>query len=123
MGLIVTLDLPPDLARRAATVAQQTHRRVEDVLLEWLGRAATEIPVESLADDQVLALADSEMSAKEQRELSTLLANQREGTLDAAARRRLEELMLTYRRGMVTKAQALNVEVARGLRPPLDALS
>lgn len=121
MGQTVSLDLPPDLAQRAAAVAQQTHRRVEDVLLEWLGRAASDVPIESLPDDQVLALANREMSQSEQRALSTLLARQREGTLDEAKRQRLDELMTSYRRGMVEKARALKVAVERGLRPPLDA--
>jgi hypothetical protein len=93
---------------------------VEDVLLEWLGRAATDVPMESLPDDQVLALCDLEMSQSEQRELSTLLGRQREGTLDGSARHRLEELMMIYRRGMVEKAQALKVAIERGLRPPLS---
>jgi hypothetical protein len=120
MGQTITLDLPHDVAQRAAAVARQTHRQVEDVLLEWLGRAAEDAPVESLPDDQVLALCDREMSQREQNELGTLLARQREGTLDDAARRRLDELMASYRRGMVQKAQALKVAVERGLRPPLD---
>ncbi|HEY1389707.1 MAG TPA: hypothetical protein VGF38_14285 [Ktedonobacterales bacterium] len=121
MGQSVTLDLPPDLAQRAAAVAQRTHRRVEDVLLEWLGRAASDVPIESLSDDQVLALADREMGKSEQRELSALLARQREGTLDEAARLRLDELMTSYRRGMVEKARALKVAVERGLRPSLNS--
>ncbi|HEY7341419.1 MAG TPA: hypothetical protein VH591_11095 [Ktedonobacterales bacterium] len=120
MGQTVSLDLPPDLAQRAAAVAQQTHRRVEDVLLEWLGRAASDVPIESLPDEQVLALADREMSQSEQRELSALLARQREGTQDQVTRHRLDELMASYRRGMVEKARALKVAVERGLRPPLD---
>lgn len=120
MGQTVSLDLPPDLAQRAAAVAQQTHRRVEDVLLEWLDRAASDVPIESLPDDQVLALANREMSNSEQRELSALLSSQREGTLDKAARHRLDELMASYRRGMVEKAQAIKIVVERGLRPPLD---
>ena len=123
MGQTITLDLPADVAQRAAAVAQQTHRQVEDVLLEWLGRAATDVPVESLPDDQVLTLCDLEMSRSEQDELSALLDRQREGTLDDAARRRLDTLMATYRRGMVQKAQALHVAVERGLRPPLDVRS
>jgi hypothetical protein len=121
MGQTFSLDLPPDLAQRAAAVAQQTQRRVEDVLLEWLGRGASAVPIESLPDEQVLALANREMSTSEQRELSALLARQREGALDEAARRRLDELMASYRHGMVEKAQALKVAVERGLRPPLDA--
>jgi hypothetical protein len=35
MGHVITLDLPSDLARHAQAVAVQSHRRVEDVLLEW----------------------------------------------------------------------------------------
>lgn len=120
MGQTITLDLPSDVAQRAADVARQTHRQVEDVLLEWLGRAATDVPIESLPDDQVLELCALEMSQSEQAELSTLLARQREDTLDDAAHRRLDELMASYRRGMVQKAQALKVAVERGLHPPLD---
>jgi hypothetical protein len=35
-------------------------------------------------------------------------------------RGRLDALMQTYRHGMVRKAQALKVAVARGLQPPLS---
>lgn len=119
MGEKVTLELPNDLARNAHEIAARTHRRVEDVLIEWLGHAATEIPLEQLPDDQILALADVQLDDEQQAELSDLLAHQREGALDSPGRARLEELMGIYRRGMVRKAQALQVAVARGLRPPL----
>lgn len=119
MSQIVTLDLPDDVARRARDVATRTHRRVEDVLLEWLGAAATDTPVDMLPDAEVLALRDQEMSAQQQHELSELLARQREGQLDSDTRHRLEDLVSIYRRGMVRKAQALKVAVDRGLQPPL----
>lgn len=115
----VTLDLPNELARNAREVAERTHRRVEDVLLEWLGRAAKEIPVEELPDEQVLVLADTQLSNEQQIELSNLLTHQREGALDDSGRARLDALMSVYRRGMVRKAQALQVAVSRGLRPAL----
>jgi len=35
---------------------------MEDVLLEWLGRAATDAPVDLLPDEQVLVLRDQQMS-------------------------------------------------------------
>jgi uncharacterized protein YbgA (DUF1722 family) len=60
------------------------------------------------------------MSEDQQRELGDLLARQREGSLDGIERRRLNELMDLYRRGMVQKAQALKVAVDRGLQPPLS---
>ncbi len=62
MGQVITLDLPSDLAWHAQAVAVQSHRRVEDVLLEWLGCAATDVPVDILPDEQVLALRDQQMS-------------------------------------------------------------
>ena len=118
MSEIVTLELSDALVRSARSVAARTQRRVEDVLVEWLDRAATGMPVESLPDDQVLALCDLRMSETQQAELSELLARQREGMLDHDERARLAALMESYRRGMVRKARALQVAVARGLRPP-----
>lgn len=115
----VTLDLPPELAQRAQAIADRTHRRIEDVLLEWLDRAATDVLIEVLPDEQVLALRDQQLGEDQQRELSELLARQREGNLDGHTRRRLDELMGMYRRGMVQKAQALKVAVDRGLQRPL----
>jgi hypothetical protein len=119
MSESVTIELPDDLARQAREVAAQTHRRVEDILIEWLGHGASEAPVELLPDDQVLSFAGMQMSEEDQTELGTLLAAQREGTLDVAGHTRLDELMALYRRGMVRKAQALKVAVSRGLLPPV----
>ena len=119
MGEIVTLELPEFLARSAQAVARQTRRSVESVLLEWLDRAATELPVELLPDDQVLALRDLQLGADEQAALSELLARQREGILTGVERTQLDNLFALYRRGLVRKAQALKVAVDRGLQPPL----
>jgi hypothetical protein len=120
MSEIVTLKLPDALAQHAHAVAVQTHRHVEDVLIEWLDRAAADVPIETLPDDQILALRDMQMGDTEQTELSDLLARQREGTLDDRERGRLDLLMGSYRRGLVRKAQALKVAVDRGLQPPLS---
>lgn len=113
-------DLPDPLVECARAVAVQTHRRIEDVPIEWLDRAATEVSVELLPDEQVLALRDLHMEHGQQASLSDLLARQREGTLTADERGQLDTLMSTYRRGMVRKAQALKVAVDRGLQPPLS---
>jgi hypothetical protein len=78
------------------------------------------VPIDTLSDDEILTLCDLHLSDDEQRELSALLARQREGALDDSARRHLDELMEVYRRGMVQKAEALKVAVERGLRPPLE---
>ena len=115
----VTVELPQELAERARTIAAQTSRRFEEVLVDWIDRAAAEPAVELMSDEQLLALCDSQMDAGSQEELGDLLARNREELLQDAGRARLDELMRTYRRGLVRKAHALQVAVARGLRPRL----
>jgi hypothetical protein len=71
MSEIVMLEISNALAQRARSVAQQTQRQVEEVLIEWLDRAATELPID-------------------------LLARQREGRLPNSERGRLDILMDSY---------------------------
>lgn len=121
MAEVITLKLPDTLARRARAEANRTNRRLEDVLLDWLNRIEeTELSVESLSDDQVLALSNAQMDQQQNDELSDLLARNREGHLDEAARQHLDALMQLYRLQLIRKAQALKVAVDRGLRPPLN---
>ena len=120
MSQIFTIDLPTEVAERAQVVATRTHRRVEEVLLEWLGRAATNIPLEWLPDDEIIAISDLQMAEADQVELHELLAAQREGTLNLTDHARLDALLGLYRAGMIRKSQAMKVAVERGLRPPLS---
>ncbi|RRR68687.1 MAG: hypothetical protein EI684_17260 [Candidatus Viridilinea halotolerans] len=120
MSETITLHLPDRLAASARAVATQTERHLEDVLLEWLDRAATEVPLELLPDAHVLAIRDYEMAHDQQEQLSQLLVRQREGMLTTQERGELEEILDVYRRGMVRKAQAISIAVARGLQPPLS---
>src|SRR5262249_44730664 len=92
----IILELPSELAERARTIAPRTQRRLEDVLLEWLDQAATEIPMHLLPDAEVLAPSDLRMSDDQQAELSELLERQCEGTLDSDGRERLDALLATY---------------------------
>lgn len=117
----ITLELPDALARRAKAEASRTNRSLEEVLLDWLSQVeGAGPPVELLSDDQVLALSNAQMEPQQNEELSDLLARNREGQLDEAARRRLDELMQICRAGLVRKAQAMKVAVERGLRPRLN---
>jgi hypothetical protein len=115
----VKLEIPNKVATLAREVAATTHRRVEDVLVEWLDRASTDVPVEDLSDEEVLKLCDLQLPRKQQKELSDLLAKNREGELNDNGRARLDELMEVYQNGMVRKAEALMVAVKRNLRLPL----
>jgi hypothetical protein len=117
----VVLTLPSALVRSAKQIATRTQRPLETVLTEWLDRAAAELPVEALDDASLLLLCELTLSSTEQAELDTLLAENREGELDDAGRRRLDACMQAYDRQLLRKSQALREAVARGLRKPLAA--
>jgi hypothetical protein len=117
----VIIEVSDQVARHAAAVASQTHRRVEDVLAEWLESVVNEMPVDELPDAEVMALTEQQLSAEQQTALSELLARNQENELDAEGRRKLDELMRLYEHGLLRKAQALRVAVQRGLREPLQA--
>jgi hypothetical protein len=105
----VTIQVSDEVARHASQVAAQTSQRIEDVLAGWLQSAISELPVENLPDDEVLALSELRLPPDQQAAMSDLLERNRENMLDNDERHRLR------------KAQALRVAVQRGLREPLQA--
>jgi hypothetical protein len=120
MSEMITLQLPEEIAERAREVAQRTGRDINQVLTDWIGRMAHDLPVDQLPDAEVLALAESQLPEDQQSELSDLLDDNREGRLTPERESRLDELMTLYRRGLVRKARALQVAVERRLIPPLS---
>jgi hypothetical protein len=121
MPEVVTLELPPNLARKAREIATLTHKPLETVLLEWLDYALTDLPVEGLPDAQVLSLCELQLEPDQQTRLDTYLDQQREGQLSPKDQQQLDDLMQIYRQGLVRKAKALKVAVERGLRSSLSA--
>ena len=119
MSEFVTLELPENVLRSAREVASRTRRRVEDVLVEWIDKAASDVPVESLPNEEILHLCDMQMTDTDQEALSLLLSQNREDQLSETERQQLNELMTAYRRGLVRKAQAWKEAVTRGLKTPL----
>lgn len=79
-----------------------------------------EIPVALLPDEEVLILSYSFMDPNQHEEISDLLADQREGMIDEVGRKRLDELLQIYDRGLLRKSEALVEAVRRGLRLPLS---
>jgi hypothetical protein len=116
----LTIELPEDLAEQVRTVAARTQRSFDEVLVDLLRRGGAEPVLELLPDEQLLAECDREPEPARQEELSDLLERSREAALPPAERARLDELMRTYRAGLVRKAQALELAVNRGLRPRLN---
>ena len=83
----VTIELPDELSRRARKLAAAANRRLEDAVIDWINRAVSEPDVEALPADAVLRRCDATFEASEQDELSGLLADAREGTLDTEQQR------------------------------------
>lgn len=79
----------------------------------------TEKDTIELPNEELLALCDSQMEESLQDELSDLLARKQGAVLKITEQRRLDDLMESYRVGLVRKALALKVAVERDLRPPL----
>lgn len=57
-----------------------------EVLSSWLESVVTELPVEELSDQEVLALTELQFTAEQQTILSSLLAQNREGVLDVTVK-------------------------------------
>jgi hypothetical protein len=111
----VTLYLEDWIIARACKIASQSGREMEDILAEWTAQYADNLPVEALSNQEVLNLCHYELPPIHRYELRQLLSQHREHTLSDADRPRLDELLLTYRRGLVRKTRALQVAAARGL--------
>jgi hypothetical protein len=120
MAQKVTVELPDELVQQVRTVASRTHRSFDEVLADWVRLAGSEPVLDLLSDEELLAVCDSQWEAPLQEDLSDLLERNQEGSLDGGERRRLDDLMRTYRAGLVRKAQAIKVAVSRGLRPRLS---
>lgn len=116
----ITIQVSDRVVRRATLAAAQTQKRLEEVLADWLELVITDMPVDSLPDDEVMALTQLQPTPKQQDRLSDLLERNREKELDVDGKRELDELMRQYEGGLLRKAQALRVAVQRGLREPLQ---
>lgn len=116
----VTIKLPEPLAKRAKEIASFSQKQLEDLLVEWINHAINELPLESLPDEQVLALCELQMDSKKQLLLSDLLSRNREGKINDYEVGQLDELMQIYRQGMVNKARAWKVALERGLKSSIN---
>lgn len=111
-----TVELHEGAAQIIRAVAAQTGRKANDVLQAIIEQGVAEIPIETLPDAEVLALADMMMSETDGESLNDLLDDQREGLLTPDTQVHLNDLLLQYRQGMVQKSTAMRVAVERGLR-------
>jgi hypothetical protein len=122
----VILNLPDGLAQQAMSRAALTGG-MEDYLAGLIARDVAGDPeqelrlMESLADEDVLALADLRLTPEEDRRLHELLELNSEGRLTAEDERELNELMKVHDEGMLKKAMGWAEAVRRKLRPPISS--
>ena len=115
----ITVNIPDELETAARNRAAHTHRKVEDILQEWIDHCVAETPVHWLFDGHLLDLIARQLPDEYQNELSDLLQINRERIMSSDECKRLDELMQIYGQGMVRKAQATKEAVQRGLISPL----
>ena len=126
MSTQVTISLPEETYRRAKRLAQLTRRDVGSVgaatvllVLPQIDAWEGETAMANLSNEEVLALADLQMNAADDRKLSQLLDKQQAGTLAETERIELMRLMQIYQSSLLQKAEGLAEAVQRGLRKPM----
>lgn len=129
MGRTVVLDLPEELAERAEYLARLSRRRVDDVLADRLSFLLPPLdvpseqleysPILDLSDEQILALAQSQMDPVQNTRLRQLQEQRGRELLSPAEQAELLALWQIYEVGSLRKAEALAEAVRRGLQSPL----
>jgi len=123
----ITLTLPDNLLRRAENLARRMGCPLDEVLVRFLesslaplGPETEERPITEWTDQDVLAAADLQMSAEEDKRFSELLFKQQARTMIGPEQGELTGLLLAYQEGLLKKARALAEAVRRGLREPVQ---
>jgi hypothetical protein len=125
MSTQVTVTLPDEVYRDAERLAQQTGRDVANILSTALEISLSSLrqpvditrPVDTLTDEDVLALAEGQMDALQNARMSALLEKQQSDELDEVERHELSLLLYIYQGGSMRKAQGFAEAVRRGLKP------
>lgn len=69
----ITLQVSHRVVSQATHIATRTQQPVEAVLASWLERIVTELPVETLSDEEVVTLTKLQLSVEQQVRLGNLL--------------------------------------------------
>ena len=128
MGVQITVTLPEHVYQRAQRLAELTQNDVADGLVAALDtlpslvpQIAISAPVESLSNDEIIALTNLQMNAEQDDRLSELLRKQQEEDINEVEKIELQALLRLYEIGTLRTAQALAEAVRRGLREPLTS--
>ncbi len=127
MVVEVTLQLPEHLVEHAKRFGEATQREASQVLADTLEMmwatigigSELEPQVSTLADEEVLALADAKMDSTQNDRLGELQAWGKANGLTEAERVELLTLLHLYQVGQMRKSEGLAEAVRRGLRAPI----
>ncbi|NUO81394.1 hypothetical protein HUU05_15050 [candidate division KSB1 bacterium] len=125
----ITLTLSEAALQRASNLAGVVSRPIEKILADALEYALPDIgsevlpAVATLSNDEVVALAQARMNAKEDAQLSELLERQQAGALTNGDRATLNNLFQAYLRLWLRQSEALAEAVKRGLRESLSSVA
>src|SRR5438128_6317980 len=129
MTVAVTLDLPESVIETAKRFSGATQQTFEEVLADVLEMMLPMLedtpdsllypPVSTLADAEVLHLADAKMDATQNQRLGALQTKGKATGLSVAERYELLALLQIYQLGQLRKSEALAEAVRRGLQTPL----
>lgn len=111
----ITLSLRDDILRRVLEIASRSDLDPEQILEDWIARFADDLPVETLSDSEVLRLCEFEINIVQKQELRNLLYFHQDNALSHTQKARMDELLQSYRRGIIRQARAIQVASARGL--------
>jgi hypothetical protein len=125
----VTINLPEEIYQRAERFSRLINRDLSSVLADTVVSSLPPFSDETdalpsvaeMSDRAVLELANSTLSAAQDRRLGELLEKQREGELVADEPQELALLMQIYNEGWLRKTAGLVEAVQRGLMNPLNS--
>lgn len=123
MSTQITVTLPENVYQRAQRLSELSGLDVEEIIAQRLDLLLPPLrsemdtrPVESLSDEEVIAVAKSMMDETLSSRMSTLLQKNGAGTLTDAERGELAMLFDIFEVGQLRKAEAAVEAVNRGLR-------
>lgn len=127
----VVLTLPDSLLKEVYPLGQATERNIETVLADTLEmmwpawgsllNGKRVLDVETLSDEEVLALADSKIDPGQNECLGALQTRGKANGLSESEQFELLVLMHLYQIGQFRKSEGLAEAVRRGLRQPLPS--
>lgn len=118
---IVKVELPDNLYKNFSRIAEQTNRRIDEVIADKL---QADFSVENIENEQllsnwsdkdVLALANLKLPPNQDKRISQLLEKQRESKITMNEKVELEGLMGLYNLANIRKSEGIVEAVKRGL--------